>query len=45
MIIIFNGRVGARQYRLLVFIIDGRLYQYRPYVGYYDMIGVFTDEA
>ena len=39
MTILFNGKIGARQYRLLVFEIDGQLVAYRPYVGYYDFIG------
>jgi hypothetical protein len=35
--IMFNGKLGARQYRVLLFIIDGQLWMYRPYVGYFDL--------
>ncbi len=35
MLILFNGRVGVRGYRLLVFLVDGELYMLRPYVGWY----------
>jgi hypothetical protein len=37
--ILFNGRVGVRQHRFLLFLIDGVLVGYRPYVGYYDYVG------
>ncbi|MHA2343502.1 MAG: hypothetical protein ACXADW_16670 [Candidatus Hodarchaeales archaeon] len=35
MLILFNGRAGIRQYRLLVFLVNGELYMLRPYVGWY----------
>ncbi len=35
MIILYNGKVGMRQYMKLTFIIDGQLWSYRPYVGYF----------
>lgn len=33
MIILYNGKIGARQYRLLVVMVNGELWVYRPYVG------------
>jgi hypothetical protein len=42
--ILFNGKVGARQHRLLIFIIDGQMLAYRPYVGYYLMLGEIEHE-
>lgn len=38
MTILFNGKIGHRQYRLLIFRIDGQVYGYRPYVGYIDFV-------
>ncbi|MHA2390311.1 MAG: hypothetical protein ACXACW_16435 [Candidatus Hodarchaeales archaeon] len=35
MLILFNGKVGPRGYRILVFLMDGELYIFRPYVGLY----------
>ena len=35
MFILFNGKVGARQHRILVVIVDGELHMFRPYVGWY----------
>lgn len=39
MTILFNGKIGARQYRILIFVIDGQLIGYRPYIGYYEFVG------
>ncbi len=39
--ILFNGLVGPRNYRLMIVWVDGMLLMYRPYVGWYTMIGDF----
>lgn len=41
MTILFNGKAGPRQYRLLIVLVDGMLLMYRPYVGWYQLIGEF----
>ena len=35
MMILFNGRVGSRKYRILIVLVDGELHILRPYVGWY----------
>ena len=37
--ILFNGLVPPRNYRMLLFMVDGLVYGFRPYVGYYDYQG------
>jgi hypothetical protein len=34
-LILFNGRVGIRQHRLLIVLVNGELHMLRPYVGWY----------
>lgn len=41
MLILFNGKVGLKQYRILIFLVNGELYLYRPYVGYWKLQGEF----
>lgn len=43
--ILFNGLVPPRNYRFLLFMIDGMLVGYRPYVGYYDYYGEITSHV
>ena len=44
MMILYNGKIGARQYRLLIAVIDGTLVAYRPYVGWYLFYGSLEEE-
>ena len=42
MLILFNGLMGYRRYRVLVFLIDGDFWLFRPYVGYFRLVGDFS---
>jgi len=42
MTILYNGLIGVRQYRILVFLIDGEFWMLRPYVGYFRLVGDFS---
>lgn len=42
MTILYNGVLGARKYRVLIFIVDNEFWLFRPYVGYVKLKGDFS---